>query len=240
MIVKNLITTKGRTHQILSNDPAVEAWFNQPDQMVDTMLHQINSDRLYDPVLANKEGLVILDIGANIGLFSLYAADSANRIVAIEPTPGTVDILTKLTAGNDKIKVLPVAVAGENGTVSFMLHNNSSTNNSIVAGHEELGIERVTVPSKTLKTVLDEEGIEFVDFVKCDVEGAETLIITEQTVSEVQTRIGSFFIEVHQTNIGEEAWPGNLEQNRQNLLSILRAGGYSAEPIIHDQIFAWK
>jgi len=31
-----------------------------------------------------------------------------------------------------------------------------------------------------------------------------------------------------------------LENNRQDIIAILKNAGYSAEPIIHDQIFAWK
>jgi hypothetical protein len=69
----------------------------------------------------------------------------------------------------------------------------------------------------------------------------ETLAITDATIDPIRDQIGSWFIEIHQTNGNTGApWPGNLEQNRQTIIGVLKNAGYSAEPVIHDQIFAWK
>jgi hypothetical protein len=97
------------------------------------------------------------------------------------------------------------------------------------------------VQARTIATVLKENNLEWVDFVKCDIEGSEIQAITAETIDAVKDQVGSWFIECHQTNGNTGApWPGNLEANRQQLIGILRNAGYSAEPIIHDQIFAWK
>lgn len=234
---KTIITTKNRNHDIETDDPEIVDWFARPDvTMVDCILDQLNNERLYDPVLATKEDLIILDVGANIGLFSLYAQDSAKQIIALEPTPATLNILQKLTAGIDNIKIAPVALSNADGEITFYINENPTINSLV----NQVGAE-VQVQARTIATVLNEQALEWVDFVKCDIEGSELLAITEATLDPIKDQIGSWFIECHRTDgIDPATWPGNLEANRQQLISILRNAGYSAEPIIHDQIFAWK
>ena len=236
-MLKQIKTTKDRIHNIETDDAEIVDWFARPDvTMTDCILDQLNTDRLYDPVLANKENLIMLDVGANIGLFSLYAQDSAKQIICLEPTPVTLGILEKLTAGIDCIKIAPVALSDSDGEITFYINENP-TINSVV---NQAGTE-VRVQARTIETVLREQALDWVDFVKCDIEGSEMLAITKATIDPVKDKIGSWFIEVHQTNGNTGApWPGNLEDNRQQLLVVLRNAGYSAEPIIHDQIFAWK
>jgi len=236
-MLKQIKTTKDRIYNIETDDAEIVDWFNRPDvTMTDCILDQLNTDRLYDPVLANKENLIMLDVGANIGLFSLYAQDSAKQIICLEPTPVTLGILEKLTAGIDCIKIAPVALSDSDGEITFYINENP-TINSVV---NQAGTE-VRVQARTIETVLREQALDWVDFVKCDIEGSEMLAITKATIDPVKNKIGSWFIEVHQTNGNTGAsWPGNLEDNRQQLLAVLRNAGYSAEPIIHDQIFAWK
>ncbi len=234
---KQINTTKNRIHQIALDDAEVAEWFDRSSiNMTDIILQQINTDRMYDPVLSAKDDLVILDVGANIGLFSLYAQDSACQIICLEPTPKTFNILEKITKSVDKISAKAVALSDHDGEISFYVSDNP-TINSIV---NQVG-EEVRVQARTLASVLKENNLTWVDFVKCDIEGSEMLAISDATLDPVKDQIGSWFVEVHQTDGNTGApWPGNLESNRQTLISILKNAGYSAEPIIHDQIFAWK
>lgn len=236
-MLKQIKTTKDRIHNIETDDPEIIDWFGRPDvTMTECILDQLNNERLYDPVLANKEDLIILDVGANIGLFSLYAQDSAKQIICLEPTPATLSILEKLTAGIDNIKIAPIALSDSDGKITFYINENPTINSLV----NRVGAE-VQVQARTIETVLKEQALDWVDFVKCDIEGSEILAITEATLDPVKDRIGSWFIETHQTNGNTGTpWPGNLEANRQQLIGILRNAGYSAESIIHDQIFAWK
>lgn len=237
MITKTIITTKGREHLIESDDEQIVKWFGDPEiTMVDAILDQINNDRLYDPVLSNKNELTILDLGANIGLFTLYAQDSAKKIICLEPTPATFQMLQKLTAGIDKITCMPYALSDSNNEIHFYVHDNPTINSIDV----DYAGTKISVPARTIETILNEQNLNWVDFVKCDIEGSESRAITEATLDPVKDRIGAWFLEVHQTNNKESGWPGNLEENRQRLISIFKNAGYNAEPIIHDQIFAWK
>lgn len=232
-----IITTKGREHQITSSHPFVVGWFAVPEfTMTDIILEQINVERLYDPVLANKEDLVILDIGANIGLFSLYAQDSASKIIAVEPTPDTYNVLQRLIKGVKNIDSVPYALSDKDGTIEFFIHDNPTINSIAV---NQAG-ETVTVQTRTIASIIAEQNLDWVDFVKCDIEGSEMQALTKETLEPVSDKIGSWFIEVHQTNRDQSPWPGNLEQNRQALSEVFKSVGYNTMPVVHDQLFVWK
>jgi len=67
---------------------------------------------------------VIIDIGANIGLFTLYAAREAPeaRIISIEPFPDTCQRLRNLVETNrltDRVTILNCAVSGSSGTAAM-------------------------------------------------------------------------------------------------------------------------
>jgi FkbM family methyltransferase len=235
--MQTILTTKNNTHTIDTTDGDVAAWFaNSHLTQTHIILRQLNEERFYQPVLGEAEGYTILDIGANIGLFSLYAKDSAARIVAIEPTPATFKMLQKLTAGESKIETVPVALSGHDGTVDFYVNPNPTVNSLV----NRVG-EKVTVEARTIATILKEHNLDRVDFVKCDIEGGEMFAITPETISEVADRIGFWAVELHQTNADTgAAWPGNLEDNRQALAKVFADCGYQVAVVEHDQLLAWK
>jgi FkbM family methyltransferase len=240
---KTVVTTKLRNHEIDLSDDDINQWFaNSKLTQTDTILEQINTDRMYDPLLADKEGLIIVDIGANVGLFSLYAQDSADKIVAIEPTPTTYAMLSKLVKNVDKITTVPAALSNKDQDITFFITDNPTINSVLDKSIDKdyNSDNSITVKGKTIETILKEQNLEWVDFVKCDIEGGEVVALTKETVSAVKEKIGSWFIEVHQTNRDESVWPGNLEQNRLDLIEVFKQSGYDAVPIINDQIFAWR
>lgn len=235
--MQTILTTKNNTHQINTNEADVAQWFaNSHLTQTHIILRQLNEERFYQPLLGDANNYVILDIGANIGLFSLYAKDSAARIVAVEPTPKTFNMLKKLTAGESKIEPVAVALSGHNGTVDFYINDNPTINSLV----NEVG-EKVTVEARTIATLLEEHKLDYVDFVKCDIEGGEMFAITNETIAEVSDRIGFWAVELHQTDAHTgAAWPGNLESNRQRLAEIFRNNGYTTDTVEHDQLLAWK
>jgi hypothetical protein len=96
------------------------------------------------------------------------------------------------------------------------------------------------VQCMTLETLLHMQGLDHVDFIKCDIEGSEMQALTDETLSPIANKVNFWFVEVHQTNVDKEAWPGNLESNRQQLAELFERHGYKTEPVIHDQLYAWK
>ena len=235
MIERQIKTSKQKEFTYQSRHPDVTAWFNNPENYTDIILKQINEDRMYDPIFADRDDMIVIDLGANCGLFSLYAADSCSKIIAVEPTPSTYNVLKEIVKDDTKIKPLQLAIGPHNEMISFFINENSTTNSML----NRNGIE-TQVQCMTLETLLFKEDLDHVDFIKCDIEGSEMQALTDATLSPISDKVKFWFVEVHQTNVQESSWPGNLDDNRQKLAELFQRHGYQTESVIHDQLFAWK
>lgn len=124
--------------------------------------------------------MVFLDIGANIGYFSLLAAQlvGANgRVIAFEPSQRNCVLLQLSAVLNqlNNIDIYPFAVADKDTTV---VYNTLLGSNGIIgkgleidAGHTDELAHKTLVRAVKLDTVLN--GIQRVDVIKIDIEGAE-------------------------------------------------------------------
>ena len=124
-----------------------------------------------------------VDIGANVGLFSLFVASRAGqqaRILAIEPEPGNLRRLEFNVGANPgvPITVIPKALSDEAGVVAVELdrRDRGGTRTKKI-DLLEAPTETVHVPSQTLLNVLAGEGVDSVDALKIDVEGLEDVIL---------------------------------------------------------------
>lgn len=235
MIERQIKTSKQQDYQYQSSHPDVTAWFGNPENYTDIILKQINEDRMYDPIFKGRDNMVVLDLGANCGLFSLYAADSCSKIIALEPTPKTYNVLEEIVKNHTNITPLQLAIGPHNEMISFFINENSTTNSML----NRNGFE-TQVQCMTLETLLHMQGLDRVDFIKCDIEGSEMQALTDATLGPIAHKVDFWFVEVHQTDVNESAWPGNLESNRQQLAELFQHHGYQTESVIHDQLFAWK
>ncbi len=235
MIEKNILTSQKNNFVFRSEHPDVVAWFEDPENQTSTILHQINNERLYDPIFLNRKDMVVLDLGANCGLFSLYAADSCKKLISVEPTPKTFGVLQEILKDQSNVTPLQLAIGPNNEMVSFFINENSTTNSML----NRNGVE-TKVQGMTLETLLHMQQLQHVDFIKCDIEGSEMQALTDATLGPIADKVDFWFVEVHQTNVKESAWPGNLESNRQTLAELFQRHGYQTEMVIHDQLLAWK
>jgi FkbM family methyltransferase len=150
------------------------------------MLDVIERDALaaaIDQRLAEGKTFTFVDIGANVGLYSLFVAargGSRARILAVEPQPGIVDRLMfnlRANAGFD-ICVLPIAVADREGEIELVINNRDSGGTFINKGAAQSGgAETVRVPCRPLAAILHEAGVSAIDALKIDIEGAEDLAL---------------------------------------------------------------
>src|SRR5258708_2211331 len=96
-------------------------------QMFDVMERGILADAIGQK---RGESFTFVDVGANVGLYSLFVASRAAnaRILAIEPQPGILDRLRFNLAANPDVRVdvLPIAVADRDGTVDLFIDRNDS------------------------------------------------------------------------------------------------------------------
>ena len=132
-----------------------------------------------------RHGMTFLDIGANHGLYSLFAAGrvgTPGRVVAFEPSSRERHILQRNLSLNrlSNVTVLPVALADERAEahlqIAPVLHGGHNT----LGGFAHEGVAAVAaelVPVETLDEVADRLELDKVDVIKIDVEGAEVRVL---------------------------------------------------------------
>lgn len=143
----------------------------------------------------------VIDIGANIGVFSLYAAHcgKALQVFAYEPNSESFQyLLENIKANRLEQVIVPHRLAvtgGCNGTVRFP--RKSSMYNAIIEGESDTDFEEVETTSLPMML----SGIEKIDLLKLDCEGAEYDILMESD-QNVFDRISAIRMEYH---LGREA-----------------------------------
>ncbi len=123
---------------------------------------------------AIREGDVVADIGANIGFYTLWLAAlqvPGTRIVSFEPNPSVYEALVENVRLNayDNVLTVNAAVGEKDGSVSFGVIPDAPSVGSILAKDAE----QITVPMRTIASVLAEHGLPSCDIIKIDVEGYE-------------------------------------------------------------------
>lgn len=140
----------------------------------DIVIREIWEENVYevDPSRFNLGGVVV-DIGANIGSFSIYAAHHGARVYAIEPEPHNLDALKNNIAINHMehiIIVSDVGISDYNGVAVISDRGGGAT----IKDNIEDGS---TIKITTLDDYFSQHNIEEVDVLKIDVEGSETEIV---------------------------------------------------------------
>lgn len=172
--------------------------------------------REYDrPNFEIKNNDTVIDVGAHIGLFTLFAAQNCKKgtIYSFEPIKENYEVLLSQIAINSLANVIPLnaAVTNREGSVKIYLNEDDS-------GHSISSVTNnsVQVESKSLNSFLERE-IKRCDFLKLDCEGAEYEIIESLTRGSMD-KIEKMCIEYH-----------NAVEHRDlldNLLRKLRDAAY--------------
>lgn len=130
------------------------------------------------------EGCVFFDIGANFGYFTLMGAKAVGtkgKVISFEPIPANYSYVKELISLNafDNVVCEKVAISDMNGTVEFAVEKNNANSHlaSIKLKHASSQIlERVLVQTISLDDFCEKNVVP--DVVKCDVEGAEVLVLS--------------------------------------------------------------
>ena len=133
-----------------------------------------------------KPGMTVVDIGANVGWFTLLFSmlvEREGKVVAFEADPDTHRLVSQSIDVNgfgDRTCVEQFAVADKAGEIKFHRfadhHGSNSIHDDSFSAAEEFGdsLETITVPSISLDEYF---GDSHIDVIKIDAEGAEPLII---------------------------------------------------------------
>jgi FkbM family methyltransferase len=128
-----------------------------------------------------KPGDVVYDIGANYGIHTLLLArlvGSAGWVYSFEPMPSIYNQLCENVAFNRFLNVttLPVAVADSTGNALFQAGHHEGAGHLLTSG-AETSIATVVVPTTTIDDLVFTKGYCPPQFIKLDVEGAESRVL---------------------------------------------------------------
>jgi FkbM family methyltransferase len=142
-------------------------------------LGDYESDELNMQLQMIKDGNTVLDIGGNIGWYALHVAKTYRRSVvhSFEPLPVTFDYLKKNIHLNSikNIVVNNIGFSDKIGEFDFFIDPLISGNASLVNVAEKKDIQVFKCKVETLDDYVDRNNLK-VDFIKCDVEGAELFV----------------------------------------------------------------
>lgn len=121
---------------------------------------------------------IVVDLGANIGAFTLYAAAlGAKKVIAVEPEPHNVEMLVK-NVGANRHNVPDCefifddrGVAGRSDSAFITNEHGDST----VSDVKEAGKTQITLV--TLDQLFATHNLEYIDVLKIDIEGLEGDVI---------------------------------------------------------------
>jgi FkbM family methyltransferase len=124
-----------------------------------------------------KEGDVVIDCGANLGIFSAYAASKGCIVYALEPTKTLIPFIEKHIKMNKKSEgggAYCIAASNYNGKVEFLECQDYHVKNEI---NIDAKSAKNSVPCITIDEFVKQQGITRVDFIKADIEGAERFML---------------------------------------------------------------
>lgn len=135
----------------------------------------------YDAVIL-KDGDIVFDLGANLGLFSSVAAAKRCQVYAFEPVPRTIGFLSKVAKLYPNITICPFAISDKTGAVSINVDGDGrdtgdNLGNSTLMPHDSfstLEVSAITVDDFVEQKLPPSSRV---DFIKADIEGAECMML---------------------------------------------------------------
>jgi len=155
----------------------VKVYYNSMDRMVAACLWKFGYLEGYELSLFHsclKPGQMMLDIGANMGVYSLTASSvigDLGKIIAFEPDEDNFKIFSKSVLKNNfkNIELVPFAVSDKEETIFFETH-------SLNSGNHQIRKEKTLKDQKSIEAICLDNFLpanQKIDIIKIDIQGAE-------------------------------------------------------------------
>ncbi|MFZ2056807.1 MAG: FkbM family methyltransferase [Acidimicrobiales bacterium] len=209
-----------RTIEFIERGRSLAAWC--PDDEIFTLARELILDRVYERGgVRLRPGLgLVVDAGAHVGIFSLQAAQWADKVVALEADPVNHAVLEANVHRNRVNNVVPLdeALWTESvSAVSFRRADHSGGGCVSQAGMD--GVRGIS-----LDDLIDQFGP--IDLLKIDIEGAE------YEVFEVARRLG----DVHEI-VGELHVDSRDDHRAGKLADLLSSSGFEVSIISETELY---
>jgi len=184
-----------------------------------------------------KKNSIFWDIGANIGLYSCYAASRANcQVYAFEPSVFNLELLVKninINSLSEKIKIIPFPLCEKLSFNPFNLSNNewggSMSNFGKNKDHENLhNLFKYNFKYNTFGLSID-ESVKLLNFakpnyIKIDVDGIEHLIL--KGASETLSNVESILVEINDDD----------KKQSEEAKECLNKAGFKLKDKLHSEV----
>jgi len=175
-----------------------------------------------------KEGMNVIDIGANIGITSVAIGKRIGRggkLYSFEPVPEYFNILKENVSSNrlENVKVYELAVTDQVGKAPFYQKGLSS---GIVF---QKGAKKFNVSTTTIDRFLNEEKIERIDLINMDCEGSELLVLNGAKETLCKNRV-KIFCEIHHDFLKQ------LDQSVEDLVEYLQGLEFQVQSVCLNEL----
>jgi FkbM family methyltransferase len=180
-----------------------------------------------------RQGGIALDVGANVGHHTLALSQIFASVHAFEPNPDPLAALRQKIESNGILNVVvhPVGLWDRDAELPFNVPPSSNTGMGSFKETIECstGVAPLALPVRPGDDVLQEHGVERIDFLKIDVQGAEKEVVTglRQTIKRSRPLI---WIEISDTT--RRDFP-----TMASLVDSLGTPGYAA--LCHRRRWRW-
>jgi FkbM family methyltransferase len=198
--------------------------------------HHVLRGHPYDPGIAAifnryvKSGMAVVDIGANIGCFTMLLASlvgPSGLVVAVEPNPENIKLLeaSRRVNGFDQVLVIQAAAGRQTGLLALNVSHSNGMTGDLPGKFDAIFASR-PVPCFALDAILPKDRR--ISVIKIDTEGAElnALIGLSETIDHDRPMIVSEF--------SPGTLPGISRCTGPEYLRFLIAKGYRIGVIEHD------
>lgn len=188
-----------------------------------------------------KDNLIFWDIGANIGLYSIYnTIKNPNSItIAFEPSSSNLRILTRNISINNlenNIKVIPIPLTNKENTFEIMNEShfveggalNSFGKTFDYTGKEFTSKMRYNLFGTTMNYFIEKSILEIPDYIKIDVDGTEHLILESGNNFLRNRKVKSLSIEINE----------NFEDQYKKVMKLMKEYEFKILHKKHNNVFS--
>lgn len=177
-----------------------------------------------------KEDLIFWDIGANIGLYSIYNSlkNAKALTIAFEPSSSNLRVLTRNISINNlekKIKVMPMPLTNTASTFQIMNEKRFQEGGALNSFGETLDFKgqkfepqmKYSLFGTSINDLIEKEILDVPDYIKIDVDGIEHLILEGGNVCLKNEKVKSLSIEINE----------DFEKQLSKILSLMKSYNFN-------------
>jgi FkbM family methyltransferase len=223
----NPASTKNYQSEFIDECDGIKYKFNLKDNLQKEIYFNSYENANLKLVLSLiKPGSVCLDIGANIGVYTLHIAKKLNHlgnVYSFEPDPSNFRRLKEncqLNSFCESVKLFEIALSNSSDTVTLYQCDDSNSGWHSLTKFSDIAVSQTEVKAETLDNIINKLQITEIQLIKIDVEANEFELLegAEQTL---KSRLSKYiFIEFNGPRLAEK------NRSLEEFLNLFQQYGY--------------